>query len=66
MKTVTVSVPPNLTLEQSKHVLASVLQKTGHPNCLSGQNIYFENAVDPENRVLAVEKNTLNIIEVGG
>jgi hypothetical protein len=66
MKSVTVHVPANLTLEQSKQVLASVLQKTGHPHCLSGQNIYFENAVDPENRVLAVDKNTLTLSEVGG
>jgi hypothetical protein len=66
MKNVTVRVPANLTLQQSQQVLASVLQKTGHPNCLSGQNIYFENAVDPENSVLAVEKTTLNVKEVGG
>jgi hypothetical protein len=66
MKTVTVRVPDTLTLEQSQKVLASVLGKAGHPFCLSGLNIYFENAVDPANVVLTVEKGTFNVLEVGG
>ena len=48
MKTVSVRVPDNLTLEQCQRVLASVLGKAGHPTCYSGLNIVVsENAVDP-------------------
>jgi hypothetical protein len=65
MKTVTVRAPENLTLEQAQKVLASVLGKVGHLFCLSGFNINFESAVDPSNRVLAVEKGNLNVIEFG-
>jgi hypothetical protein len=66
MKTVSVRVPDNLTLEQCQRVLASVLGKAGHPTCYSGLNISFENAVDPSNIVLAVDKTSLNVVEVGG
>jgi hypothetical protein len=66
MKTVTVRVPEKLNLEQSQKLLASVLGKAGHPFCLSGMNINFETAVDPANKVLTVEKGTLNVLEVGG
>jgi hypothetical protein len=65
MKTITVRVPANLTLEQSQKVLASVLNKAGHPTCFSGHEISFENAVS-ETMVLAVEKGSLNVNEVGG
>ncbi len=66
MNVVTVRVPPKLTLEQSVKVLNSVLGKVGHPNCFSGFNISFENAVDPANVVLSVAKGSLNVGEVGG
>jgi hypothetical protein len=65
MKAVTVRVPANLSLEQSQKVLASVLGKAGHPTCYSGLKISFENAVDPANILLHVDK-TLNVQEVGG
>jgi hypothetical protein len=41
--------------------LASVLNKVGHPTCLSGFNISFENAVDPAQINLQVEKGTQNL-----
>jgi hypothetical protein len=66
MKVVTVRVPEKLTLEQSQKVLGSVLGKVGHPACFSGFKISFENAVDPSNVVLTVEKASLNVSEVGG
>jgi hypothetical protein len=65
MKAVTVRVPTDLSLEQSQKVLASVLGKAGHPNCYSGIKISFENAVDPANIVLHIDKN-LNVQEAGG
>jgi hypothetical protein len=65
MKTVTVHVPANLSLEQSQKVLANVLGKAGHPTCYSGFKITFENAVDPANVLLHVDK-ALNVQEVGG
>ena len=64
MKAVTVRVPANLTLEQSQKVLATVLGKAGHPTCYSGLKISFENAVDPANVFLHVDK-ALNVHEVG-
>jgi len=66
MNSVTVRVPNKLTLDQSQKVLASVLGKVGCPTCLSGVRITFENAVDPANRVLAVDQHSLNINEIGG
>jgi hypothetical protein len=63
MKSVTVRVPNNLNLEQSQKLLAAVLGKAGHPMCLSGLQINFENAVDPANLVLVVEKGSLNVLE---
>jgi hypothetical protein len=64
MKNVTVHVPGTLNLDQCHKVLASVLGKCGHPNCLSGFNIAFENAVDPADMVLTVEKGSLNVTQV--
>jgi hypothetical protein len=65
MKAVTVRVPTNLSLEQSQKVLATVLGRAGHPTCYSGLKISFENAVDPANILLHVDKS-LNVQEVGG
>ena len=65
MKKITVRVPELLNLEQSQKVLASVLGKAGHPNCYSGFNISFQNAVDPAEHIMIVEKQTQKIIEVG-
>jgi hypothetical protein len=59
MKTITVRVPPNLSLEQSQALLGSVLRKAGHPLCLSGLNINFENAADAENLLYTVEGASL-------
>lgn len=64
MKTVTVRVAEKLNLESSQKLLASVLGKVGHPGCLSGFNINFQNVVDPAEQVLQVDKN-LNITELG-
>ncbi len=64
MKTVTVHVTDKLNLEASQKLLASVLGKVGHPACLSGFNINFQNVVDPAPQVFQVDKN-LNITEVG-
>ncbi|MGB6775212.1 MAG: hypothetical protein WBE45_12590 [Terriglobales bacterium] len=66
MKNVTVRVPENLTLEQCQRVLASVLNKAGHPACYSGFNISFENAVDPAETIMLVERGSQKLIEVGG
>jgi hypothetical protein len=65
MKTIIVRVPELLNLEQSQKVLASVLGKAGHPTCYSGFNISFENAVDPAERIMIVEREGQNIVEVG-
>jgi hypothetical protein len=65
MKSVTVRVPGNLSLEQSQKVLATVLGKAGHPTCYSGLKISFENAVDPANVLFHVDK-ALNVQEIGG
>jgi hypothetical protein len=65
MKAVTVRVPANMSLEQSQKVLASVLGKAGHPTCISGIKISFENAVDPANVLLHVDK-AFNVQEGGG
>ena len=54
MKNVTVHVPGTLNLDQCHKVLASVLGKCGHPTCLSGFNIAFENAVDPADKLAAL------------
>ena len=63
-KTVTVRVPDKLNLEQCQKVLAAVLTKAGHTNCYSGFKISFENAVDPANIALHVDK-TLQVNEIG-
>jgi len=65
MKVVTVRVPEKLNLEQCQKILASVLGKVGHPGCYSGFNINFQNAVDPANVVLTVDKANLNVREIG-
>ncbi|MGD0786517.1 MAG: hypothetical protein ABR898_00945 [Terracidiphilus sp.] len=66
MNNITVRIPENLNLEQSQRVLASVLNKAGHPTCYSGFNISFENAVDPAETILLVERGSQKVIEVGG
>jgi hypothetical protein len=66
MKKVTVRVHEFLNLEQSQKVLASVLNRAGHPMCLSGFNISFENAVDPAEVIMVVERGSQKIMEVGG
>jgi hypothetical protein len=65
MKSITVRVHESLTLEQCQKVLSSVLGKAGHPHCYSGFNISFENAVDPGDTIMVVEKGSQKIVEVG-
>ena len=64
MKNVTVRVPERLNLEQSQKVLASILNKVGHPACYSGFNISFQNVVDPADSFLLVEKGSQKILEI--
>ncbi len=64
MKSVTVHVPEKMNLEQSQKLLATVLGKVGHPGCISGFNINFQNAVDPANIVLTVDKATHSVHEI--
>ena len=66
MRKITVRVHETLNLDQCQKVLASVLGKTGHPNCLSGFNISFENAVNPADTILNVEKGSQRVIEAKG
>ena len=66
MRKVTVRVHESLNLDQSQKVLASVLGKVGHPMCLSGFNISFENAVNPADTILNVEKGSQRVIEAKG
>jgi hypothetical protein len=66
MKNITVRLSENLNLEQSQRVLASVLNKAGHPACYSGFNLSFENAVDPAEKILLVERGTQKLVEAGG
>jgi hypothetical protein len=61
-KDVTVRVPENLNLEQSKQVLVNVLAKVGHPYCFSGFKIGFEIAVHSIND-LTVDRNSLEARE---
>lgn len=63
MKSVTVHVHDTLTLEQSQKVLAHVLGKVGHPTCISGINISFQNIVDPP-EIFTVDKQ-LNVNKAG-
>ena len=60
---ITVKVPASMTLAQAQGVLASVLNKVGHPACYSGFNISFVNAVDPAPMVLNVDKGSLQVAE---
>jgi hypothetical protein len=64
MKSITVHTRESLNLDQCHKVLASVLGKAGHPACFSGFKISFDNAVDPANVVLTVDKS-LKVTEVG-
>jgi hypothetical protein len=66
MKNIAVRIPENLNLEQCQRVLASVLTKAGHPTCYSGFNISFENAVDPAETIMLVERGSQKLIEIGG
>jgi hypothetical protein len=54
-KPVIVKVPQNMTLEQAQQTLASILNKVGHPHCVSGFNINFINTGDPSPLVLQAE-----------
>jgi hypothetical protein len=65
VKKVTVRVHEFLNLEQSQKVLAAVLTRAGHPQCYSGFNISFENAVDPAEIIMVVERGNQKIMEVG-
>jgi hypothetical protein len=65
MKKITVHVPEHLNLEQSHKVLVSVLGRVGHPTCFSGFNISFENAVDPADIHMSVEKGTQKVVGIG-
>jgi hypothetical protein len=62
MKKISVRVHEPLNLEQCQKVLASVLGRAGHPQCYSGYNISFENAVDPADIILNVEKGSHRVI----
>jgi hypothetical protein len=64
MKRLAVRVHESLNLEQSQKVLASVLGKAGHPTCFSGFNISFENAVNPAETILNVEKGSQKLTEI--
>ena len=66
MKTVTVHVTGQLSLENCQKVLASVLGKVGHPACYSGFNINFQNVVDPAENILRVEPGSLKVVELFG
>ena len=46
-KTLSISTPHPLNLEQCQKVLASVLNKAGHPQCFSGFKLGFQDLVDP-------------------
>lgn len=63
-KVVTVRVPEKMNLEQCQKILAQVLGKAGCPNCYSGFKISFENAVDPANIALHVDRN-FQLNEIG-
>lgn len=65
MKKIAVRVHESLNLEQCQKVLGAVLGKAGHPNCYSGFNISFENAVDPADTIMIVEKGSQRITQVG-
>ncbi len=65
MKHVTVHVAGEFNLQGCQEVLASVLRKTGHPNCYSGINISFLNAVDPAETVLTVSPGGREAVELG-
>ncbi len=62
-KNVSVHVPANLSLQQAQQVLASVLNRVGHPACYSGFNISFVNAVDPSPLQLSIEHGSLKVVD---
>ena len=64
VKKITVRVHESLNLEQSQKVLASVLGKAGCPTCYSGFNISFENAVNPAETLLNLEKGSQKLTEI--
>ena len=55
-KTITVHAPDKMNLEQCQKALAAILTKAGHTGCFSGFKISFENAVDPANLHVAIDK----------
>ncbi len=63
-KIITVRVPEKSNLEQLQKLLGSVVGKAGHPMCLSGFQITFENAVDPANIIMVTEKDHVNVREI--
>jgi hypothetical protein len=63
-KIITVRVPEKSNLDQLQKLLGSVVAKAGHPMCLSGFQITFENAVDPANIVMVTEKDHVNVREI--
>ena len=65
MKKITVRVHETLNLDQCQKVLASVLGRAGHPTCYSGFNISFENAINPGDTIMIVEKGSQKVVEVG-
>ena len=60
-KAVTVHAPTNMTLAQAQQVLATVLGKAGHPNCVSGLHISFVSLADPAPLNLKVEPGSMNV-----
>jgi hypothetical protein len=66
MRKFIVRVHEPLNLDQCQKVLAVVLGKTGCPNCYSGFHLSFENAVDPAETILNVEKGSQKVIEARG
>jgi hypothetical protein len=64
MKSITVHIHEPLGIEALQNVFANIMNKVGHPTCLSGFNISFTNAVDPAERVFLVEKGNQHILGV--
>jgi hypothetical protein len=55
-KSILVAAPYPLNLEQCQKVLAQVLNKAGHPQCISGFKIGFQDLVDPPELHFTVDK----------
>jgi hypothetical protein len=60
-QTVTVRLPPKLSLEQTNKVVANVLGKLGCGGCFSGFDIRFVHIRD-----LVVDMKSLEVREIGG